>query len=1040
MPKSALVATFVVIAALAAGALWFLSSEAPPPAAPAANATEAAPAVAQAEQGKVGEPAVAPVAPDRTPAPIEPTAVPSGFAILGVVVDEQGRGVAGASIDCVGTPDFGRGGRRGGFDWANFDPADFDPAAMVEQLRQQQQDRVVATSDALGHFRVLAPGQGQQVFLRVSARSFERLDRQAERPTTADVDLGALALQQGAVVRGRVVDRQGAPIEGARVVRRSPQEARFDLQIEFPGADLLEQMRDGDGGVSDASGWFELPNVPAGKFGLRARHPDHPVAQVDGLEVAKGQALDGVVVVVEAGARITGRVVDVPADAKGLSVLASVRQAATPPAAGNGMDFAQLLGGARDMLADAGMAIGQKSVPIDADGAFELRGLEADQTYRLVVAQTARGFVGNGAVSEAVDVPAGSQGVELKFDPGITVTCRVIDAATKAPVERLWVSSRLQGGNRGGLQDLLGGMMPGGSRAKDYPDGRVTLTDLRPKGEQTLRLSIEAIGYAVAERTDVKLPASGSLDLGTIELQGVPVVKVQVIDQPSGKPVAGASVQLRQQRPGGRGGRGNRGGNGDPMAAAMDQFANLAGNFGGAGGTHSAKTGRDGRCVLNAVTGEAATLLVSEAEHAPWQGEVTPPQDKDLEQRVLLLVGGSVEVTVREADGKPIAKANVEHAPPVGSRGSEAADAEGLVVFEHLAPGAHRFRISERRGGGADLAALAAQFGGGRRGGAADEVGWQTVEVVDRTAAKLELAKAATATLRGIVRENGVALADARVQFVTGPGGEAAAQSREEMMAEAMAQMGGRGRGRSRSVTTGADGSYELKELPEGPHRLRVSHSGRTMPTTVDLVLRLGDNIVDVDLEATVLRGTVRDPAGKPVEGAAVSVQRAGEAASADPLAQLAQGLRGGGRRGGSGDGVTTGADGSYELRGVASGVPLVVAATKKGMARGVSSEVELTTGGSRDGVDVQLLAAGSIKVSMQGGGMMAAVQATLLGADGNPDPSTPPSIQALRRGTGVLENLRPGRWKVERMGMRGAEGEPQLVFVVAGETAELNF
>jgi hypothetical protein len=177
------------------------------------------------------------------------------------------------------------------------------------------------------------------------------------------------------------------------------------------------------------------------------------------------------------------------------------------------------------------------------------------------------------------------------------------------------------------------------------------------------------------------------------------------------------------------------------------------------------------------------------------------------------------------------------------------------------------------------------------------------------------------------------------------------------------------------------------------------------------------------------------------VAGAAVTVHRAGDTASADPLAQLAQGMRGMGQRGGpSGGGVTSGADGSFELRGVAIGVPLVVAATKKGMARGVSGEVELTTGGSRDGVDVQLLAAGSIKVSMQGGGMMAAVQATLLGADGNPDQSAPPSLQMLRRGTGVLEGLRPGRWKVERMGMRGAEGEPQLVEVVAGQTAEVNF
>ena len=49
-----------------------------------------------------------------------------------------------------------------------------------------------------------------------------------------------------------------------------------------------------------------------------------------------------------------------------------------------------------------------------------------------------------------------------------------------------------------------------------------------------------------------------------------------------------------------------------------------------------------------------------------------------------------------------------------------------------------------------------------------------------------------------------------------------------------------------------------------------------------------------------------------------------------------------------------------------------------------------------------------------------------------------PPVLQPLRRGSGTLQGLRPGRWKVERMGMAGPEGQPQFVEVVAGQTVSV--
>src|SRR5690606_31920462 len=79
-----------------------------------------------------------------------------------------------------------------------------------------------------------------------------------------------------------------------------------------------------------------------------------------------------------------------------------------------------------------------------------------------------------------------------------------------------------------------------------YTDGRVTLTDLRLAKEQQLSIRIAAPGYATLRHRVDRLPANrgGTIDLGTLRLQPVPVVRVFVTDAKTGAPVAGASVSL----------------------------------------------------------------------------------------------------------------------------------------------------------------------------------------------------------------------------------------------------------------------------------------------------------------------------------------------------------------------------------------------------------------------------------------------------------------------------------------------------------------
>jgi hypothetical protein len=140
----------------------------------------------------------------------------------------------------------------------------------------------------------------------------------------------------------------------------------------------------------------------------------------------------------------------------------------------------------------------------------------------------------------------------------------------------------------------------------------------------------------------------------------------------------------------------------------------------------------------------------------------------------------------------------------------------------------------------------------------------------------------------------------------------------------------------------------------------------------------------------------------------------------------------------GGGNTARTDADGSYELRGVDTGVPLVVHASAKGFAAAASAPVEVERGGTRLGVDIALGQAGSIKITVADAGQFAAVHATYAGEQ----QGVAPVMQILHKGKGTLEGLLPGPWKVELhdMGAGNNAREPRTVEVKAGETAVVEF
>lgn len=1012
-----------VLVVLVAAGLWWASGGGAPP----------LPAGATAGLGTMSgaaEPAdgAGPLLPVRDAAPLPATvpgaavagAAASARTLVGTVVDDAGNGVAGAVVAA-------RRGREGAFDPAAFDPAafvDFDPAAFAERLRAAAGDRVESTTDVAGTFRVALPPGGSQLSLEVRARGHAiLLQRVAIDAGTGDVDAGTLALRRAAIVSGRVVDRAGTGIVGALV--------RPDLRGGGPGAlggfsalldqeAGLRQLADradlgrmfGEQATTDADGRFELVHVSPATTSLRASHPDHPDARREGLQLRPGEVLADVTIVLDPGAVVRGRVLDLPPGIAGVQVVAAARTAPRGPRSG-AAEAEAFAGMAADLLGEVGdlAGFGERTVEPDPDGAFELRGLRPGAGYRVFVTQRGRGFTANAVCSARLEVQAPVEGLELRYDPGLRVTFQVVDAVRGVPIETLWLGERLRGG--GGVEAMMA-MAPRPLRRGQHPDGRVVLTNLRPKPAQTLELRLEAIGYAPLRRTGVPLPASGELDLGVVQLMPAPALVVQVRTADSGEWIAGARIEVEAaEPPSGR----------DPMAL-------LEGRIGGAG-PRAGVTGGDGRCRVNAPPGGQLVVTATHAGHAPARSEPRPsPTGDDAVVDLVLAAGGTVVARVVDAAGAPLAQARVEHAPPFGPRATARADGEGVARFERLTPGEHHFRLGSgsRRG---ELGAMAMAFAGAPEPPSGP--GWTRVQVADRAEVEIVLHRDPATSLRGVVRENGQPLAGVRVQLL--PGDRAAGGESGERMIEDLMP------GRERTGRTGADGSYELPSVPPGNHRLRVSGGGRAMPAVVAVTLAPGANVVDVDLDVAVVSGVVRGPDGAPRADAEVSVERAigpGETPGAD-AGRLAFAAATMAAAAGGAASARTGADGRYQLRGLQTGVPLRVRAAAKGAAPAVSAALTLGAAEQRDGVDLQLAAAGRLRVTVAGDMPFGAITARLLDAAGQPRADVAPQMAALLGGSAMLDGLLPGAWRVT-IEQPGAEVAPRTIVVVAGVEATLAF
>lgn len=239
-----------------------------------------------------------------------------------------------------------------------------------------------ARTDAAGRFRVGGFAAGDQAMLLVRKEGFVSGSLQnVGVPHDSPV---RVVLEGESVVTGRVVDTSGRPVSEARV---STEESEW-LGL-YTGSRV------------DDEGRFELGRLPAGPLRLRALGPEGERSDVVRVELAAGERVDGLELVLRSRPRILGRVL-------------------APDGSPVSRPLVIVQGGQAPGYCDSG-----------EDGGFQCKGREPG-TYTLAVHEDGVGQVEERVVLGETDVT-----VDLYLEPELVISGRVVTADGEPAADRV---------------------------------------------------------------------------------------------------------------------------------------------------------------------------------------------------------------------------------------------------------------------------------------------------------------------------------------------------------------------------------------------------------------------------------------------------------------------------------------------------------------------------------------------------------------------------------------------------------------------------
>ena len=333
-------------------------------------------------------------------------------------------------------------------------------------------------------------------------------------------DVGTVKLRAGAIVRGSVVDDDGAGVPGARV------------SASGPGRDWVA----GDGPLgttgttqtTDMSGAFELRGVPAGLTVLSASHPEHAAAEPVTVDVDPAKQAADVRLVLSQGGRVAG----------------SVRRRDGSPIAGAMVKVHPARRGPRSIMAWDGELL------TGADGSFAVDHVPAGRAQVTVMGPSRPGRF-EGAQSRGVEVRNGETTTVDIVNREILLSGRVTRSGAGAAGLRI----EARGPRFEPMPDMRGGMpapasgAPQRMHAVTRADGGFEML-LDEAGPVWLSVST-ADGRLRFPSREIDVPDA---DAHAVELNfsGVPVTGI-VVDKDTDAPLPYASVAAAPQppRPGG---------------------------------------------------------------------------------------------------------------------------------------------------------------------------------------------------------------------------------------------------------------------------------------------------------------------------------------------------------------------------------------------------------------------------------------------------------------------------------------------------------
>lgn len=548
-----------------------------------------------------------------------------GATLSGRVVDEDGRPVADATVAVLSSSE--------------------SPVDAIVRSRTGPGSRLRSRADGTFTATRLLPGENQR--LTVQHPEFEKATVGGISLVAGGTRTGvAVTLRRGLVLTGTVKDPEGNPIAGAelstsrsRVVRSS--DGNRLTQVRFGPGDEAPPARSGPDGS------FEIRGVAPGDVALTAKAPGRATETVDPIRLVRDARPDPVDLVLGPGASISGSILR-RTGGGAAGYLVSVQVPGRPA---------------------AGMVSPMN--PAGPDGAFELDGLRAGETYDLQLWGGGGFAIGPGPTKRGIVAPA--TGVEWVVEGTGRIEGTAVDGKTGQAPGAFEVSYHQDGPGMGdffrvgrGTGRFTGGV--GETFPFEAPDGRFALEDV-PAGKW--QVVVTAKGYQAGRASGVVVEEGTTTEGVDLRLAPESLLRGVVKDARTGRGVPDARVLARGE-------------------------TGPATSLPGSGGIY---TDLDGRFEAEGLAPGKVTVSAAHSDYTT-RTETTVLQEGGGSVEIALSHGSAVSGVVLSETRQPVPGAGVTIEGGVARPGSfgggdeTAADGAGRFRFERLSAGRYTLRAS----------------------------------------------------------------------------------------------------------------------------------------------------------------------------------------------------------------------------------------------------------------------------------------------------------------------------------------------------------